>query len=87
MRFWLHGNRWMDNYEEARASVRNRKLFNDIMDRKWEYNRYVEVSSNVQAVRPPFVGGEQGWSKGGARGSRGSKVREVVNFRWRETGL
>ena len=31
MRFWLHGNRWMDNYEKARASVRHRKLFNEKM--------------------------------------------------------
>ena len=34
MRFWLHGNRWIDNYEKARASVRNRKLFNDKVGRK-----------------------------------------------------
>ena len=43
IQFWLHGNRWMDNYEEARASAGNRKLLKDKMGQKWEHDRYVKV--------------------------------------------
>ena len=52
IRFWLHGNRWIDNYEEARASAGKRKLFNDKMGQKWEHDRYVKVE------QPPKAGDE-----------------------------
>ena len=39
----------MDNYEEARASPGNRKLFNDKMGRKWEPDRYVKVEQAPKA--------------------------------------
>ena len=45
----MHGNRWMDNYEEARASPGNRKLFNDKMGRKWEPDRYVKEEQAPKA--------------------------------------